>query len=70
MDDMVIMEVDKGLQSLLTNHPDLRLCQWSLQFCRKTEANKPTWTHGNTPKVGDSVNIQFEVLTLLSKNEG
>lgn len=58
---MVIMEVDEGLQSLLTNHPDLRLCQWSLQFCRKTEANKRTQTHGSLPNVGDYRNVSVSL---------
>lgn len=40
MNDVVVMEVDKGLQSLLTYHPDLRLCQWSLQFCRGMRATQ------------------------------
>lgn len=35
VDDFVVVEVDEGLQSLLTHHPDLRLCQRSLQFCRE-----------------------------------
>lgn len=33
VDDVVVVEVDEGLQSLLTHHPDLRLCKGSLQFC-------------------------------------
>lgn len=70
---MVIMEVDEGLQSLLTNHPDLRLCQWSLQFCRKTEANKRTQTHGSLPNVGDygndSVSLKGQLYCLKMKVE-
>ena len=38
--DIVVMEVDKGLQSLLTHHPDLRLRQGSLQFCRVTQMHE------------------------------
>lgn len=33
VDDVDVVEVDEGLQSLLTHHPDLGLCQGSLQFC-------------------------------------
>lgn len=32
VDDFVVVEVDEGLQGLLTHHSDLRLCQGSLQF--------------------------------------
>lgn len=42
VDDMVIMEIDEGLQSLLTNHPDLGLCQRPLQLCRRRETKIPT----------------------------
>lgn len=34
VDDVVIVQINQGLQSLLTHHSDLRLCQGSLQFCR------------------------------------
>lgn len=34
VDDVVVVEVDEGQQSLLTHHPDLRLCKGSLQLCR------------------------------------
>lgn len=33
VDDFVFVEVDERLQSLPTHHPDLRLCQGSLQLC-------------------------------------
>ena len=32
VDDVVVVEVDEGLQGLFTDHPDLRLCQGPLQF--------------------------------------
>lgn len=34
VDDLVLVEVDQGLQSLPAHHADLRLRQWPLQFCR------------------------------------
>lgn len=40
VDDVVVMEVDEGLQSLFTHHPDLRLCQRSLQFYRGQGSQK------------------------------
>ena len=36
VDDFVVVEVDEGLQGLLTHHPDLRLRQGSLQFYRRS----------------------------------
>lgn len=42
VNDVVLMEVDEGLQSLLTHGSDLRLCQRPLQFCTKTQKGKHT----------------------------
>lgn len=38
MDDFIVMQVDEGLQGLFTDHPDLRLCERSLQFCDKDKS--------------------------------
>lgn len=44
VNDVVLMEVDEGLQSLLAHSSDLRLCQRSLQFCRRKAGNNAlTW---------------------------
>lgn len=46
VDDFVFVEVDERLQSLPTHHPDLRLCQGSLQLCgeRVRESHESTLT--------------------------
>lgn len=42
VNDVALVEVDEGLESLFTHSSDLRLCQRSLQFCTRTQRGKHT----------------------------
>lgn len=52
VNDVVLMEVDEGLQSLFAHSSDLRLCQRSLQFCTRTEGK--THSHYDNIPLGGS----------------